>query len=90
LEFLLLANENMRGKRTPPMQLKDATAEEVAGVGKAFGFHAVDGVSWKGDASNTPNYKPVGLYRGTNNKGEPMAFAYFFMTNGLATRVDCR
>jgi hypothetical protein len=69
--------------------LKRATPDELREVSKGFHVHLSDGFSAKWP-QGTPNQKPVGVYQGRGEDGKELILAFFFMSNGLATRVSCR
>jgi len=85
------------------IRLKRATPEELRDVSNGFHLHLSDGLSmkWLPDAPNKPytddarqsreqNRKPIGIYRGRLADGKNIIFVFFFISNGLATKVDCR
>jgi hypothetical protein len=69
--------------------LKRATPDELREVSKGFHVHLSDGFSVRWP-QGTPNQKPVGVYEGHGEDGKTLILAFFFMSNGLATRVSCR
>jgi len=75
--------------KQPPLHMKKATTEERKVIEGAFGFRVTDGLSMKFD-KETPNQKPVGLYRIVDAGGKPQVFAFFFMANGFAKPITCR
>ena len=75
--------------KQPPLRMKKATADELKAIAGAFGFRVTDGLSMKVD-KETPNQKPVGLYRVIDGAGKPQVFAFFFMANGFAKSIACR
>lgn len=81
-----LIDLNSKGKTTLPM--KQATSEEITLLSKGLHLDINEGVSvvWN---QGTPNQKPIGMYKGKDNKGNEIYFAYFFFSNGLAKKVAC-
>jgi hypothetical protein len=75
-----------KNKQSIPM--KRATPEELRAVSEGFNAHFSDGISMKWP-QGTPNQKPVGVYKGKAD-GKSVIFAFFFMSNGLAERTECR
>jgi hypothetical protein len=71
------------------LPLKRATLDELKEVSKSFHVHLRDGFSVKWP-QGTPNQKPIGVYEGRGEDGKNLILAFFFMSNGLATRVSCR
>ena len=71
------------------LAMKAATADEMKEVGKALGLILTDGVSvnWEEDS---PNQKPVGVYKGMDGSGKEIVIAYFFLGAGLATKSPCK
>lgn len=76
-------NKNEEG-----IPMKQASPEELQAISKAFGLNATEGISleWKRDS---PDYKPIGFYRGTDENGKSVILAYFFFSNGLAKKIPC-
>lgn len=75
----------MQGETLP---MKTATPEELRDLSKGFQVRLLDGVSMKWPAG-TPDQKPVGVYRGRDKDGKELILAFFFLSNGPATRVAC-
>ncbi|MEO8674220.1 MAG: hypothetical protein ABI569_01495 [Casimicrobiaceae bacterium] len=71
------------------LAMKAATPEEMKEVGKALGLFLTDGVSvnWEDDS---PNQKPIGVYKGMDGNGKEIVIAYFFLGAGLATKGPCK
>jgi hypothetical protein len=77
------------GKKSQALALKPATTQELQQISSAFGVDASEGLSvkWPPD---TPNQKPVGLYRGRDRSGKEVVLAYFFFDSGFATKTPCK
>lgn len=71
------------------LHMKSASAEEIKAVGTALGLRIRDGISIKWDR-DTPNQKPVGLYRRSDGAGHATLLAYFFLANGRAKPTACQ
>jgi hypothetical protein len=80
---------SMEGKNSQALPLKLATLQEMQQISSAFGVDVTEGLSIKWPA-DTPNQRPVGLYRGRDRAGKEVVLAYFFFDNGYATRSQCR
>jgi hypothetical protein len=78
------------GKNPQALPLKLATPQELQQITSAFGIDVSEGLSikWPPD---TPNQRPVGLYRGLDRAGKEVIVAFFFFfDNGYATRSRCK
>ena len=80
--------ESGSGKEKVRIPMKRATPDELLAVGQGFHVRLKDGVSMKWD-QGTPNQKPVGIYKGVDDSGKDILFGFFFLSNGLATKVVC-
>ena len=81
--------ESLAAPAPAVLHMKQATSDEINAVGSAFGLRIRDGITIKWD-KDTPNQKPVGLYRSSDGAGKLTVFAYFFLANGLAKFTACR
>jgi len=81
--------ESLGAPQPVVLHMKNATADELEAVGSAFGLRIRDGISMKWD-KDTPNQRPVGLYRSIDGKGGARVIAYFFLANGFAKPAACR
>jgi Domain of unknown function (DUF4124) len=77
------------GKDKQSLPMKSATPEELREVGAAFHLNLREGVSVKWD-KGTPNQKPIGVYKGQDERGKEVVFAFLFLANGLATKAQCK
>jgi hypothetical protein len=84
--YELVASE---GKNSQALPLKSATLQEMQQISSAFGIDVSEGLSMKWPP-DTPNQRPVGLYRGRDREGKDVVLAYFFFDSGYATRSQCR
>jgi len=77
------------GKNSQALPLKLASRPEMQQISSAFGVDVTEGLSmqWPPD---TPNQRPVGLYKGRDRAGREVVLAYFFFDSGFATRSQCR
>jgi len=77
------------GKNSVALPLKLATPQEMQQISTGFGIDVSEGLSMKWPP-DTPNQRPVGLYRGRDRRGKEVVLAYFFFDSGYATRSPCR
>lgn len=77
------------GKNSQALPLKLATLQEMQQISSAFGVDVTEGLSMKWPP-DTPNQRPVGLYRGRDRAGKEVVLAYFFFDSGYATQSRCR
>jgi hypothetical protein len=76
-------------KKSQVLPLKLATTAELQQISSAFGVDASEGLSMKWP-SDTPNQKPIGLYRGRDRSGKDVILAYFFFDSGYASKAPCK
>jgi hypothetical protein len=77
------------GKNSQALPLKPAAPQEMQQISSAFGVDVTEGLSMKW-APDTPNQRPVGLYRGRDRAGKEVVLAYFLFDSGYATKSRCR
>ena len=77
------------GKKSQALALKPATTQELQQISSAFGVDVGEGLSMKW-SPDTPNQRPVGLYRGRDRAGKEVVLAYFFFDSGYATKIPCK
>ena len=81
--------ETSSGKDKLNLPMKTSTPQELRDIGSTFHLTLREGVSMKWD-KDTPNQKPIGLYKGKDAAGKDMVFAFFFLANGPAIATQCR
>jgi hypothetical protein len=77
------------GKNSQGIPLKTATRQEMQRISAAFGIEVTEGLSMI-FPPDTPNQKPVGLFKGRDAAGKDLVLAYFFFDAGIATKTTCR
>ena len=77
------------GNKSAALPLKPATLQEMQQISTGFGIDVSEGLSMKWPP-DTPNQRPVGLYRGRDRTGKEVVLAYFFFDSGYATKSPCR
>jgi len=79
---------SISGKEKTILHMQNASAEDMSAVGSKLHLKVGAGISVKWDKGSA-NQKPIGLYRATDEQGNSVIFAYFFLSNGFAKEISC-
>jgi hypothetical protein len=82
------AVDSLTTKGNATIHLRPATAGEIKEIGTAFSLRVSDGLIVK-MPKDTPNWRPIGLYRVVEASGARRILAYFFLANGFAKPITC-